>query len=71
MKAPVVALGLALAMLMPHQDTTEKPTMPEVGKPAPTFRLNNHEGKAITIAPREEEPTWTVLAFFPKAATPG
>ena len=71
MKAQVVALGLALATLVPHQDTAKKPTLPEVGKPAPAFRLNSHTGQAVTVDPKEEGETWTVLAFFPKAATPG
>lgn len=71
MKAHVVALGLALATLALHQDTPKKPVLPEIGKPAPALRLNNHLGKAVTVGPDEEEATWTVLAFFPKAATPG
>ena len=71
MKTQAVALGLALATLVPHQDTAEKPTLPTIGQPAPVFRLNNHLGRATTVGPREEEATWTVLAFFPKAATPG
>ena len=74
MKAQAAALGLALATLVPHQDTAKKPALPEVGQPAPTLRLNNHQGKAVAISPTgpaDEEKTWTVLAFFPKAATPG
>lgn len=70
MKAAMAVLGLALATLVPHQETT-KPTKPEIGKPAPSLRLNNHAGKAVTVGPDEAEKTWTVLAFFPKAATPG
>ncbi len=44
--------------------------MPEVGQPAPKLRLNNHEGK-LTEVPAGEDFDWTVLAFYPKAATPG
>ena len=71
MKAHAAVLGLALATLLPHQETAKAPPMPEVGQPAPALRLNNHAGKAVTVGPNEKEKTWTVLAFFPKAATPG
>jgi len=71
MKVHVAALGLALATLVPHQDTPKQPVLPEIGKPAPALRLNNHLGRAVTVGPGEEKKTWTVLAFFPKAATPG
>lgn len=40
-----------------------------VGKPAPVFALNDHNGKAVRVG--GESDLWTVLAFFPKAATPG
>ena len=43
--------------------------LPEIGKPAPTFRLNDHTGKATPFGGKR--PGWSVLAFFPKAATPG
>ena len=43
---------------------------PEVGKPAPAFRLNDHAGVARRVGPGAEK-TWVVLAFFPKAMTPG
>ena len=42
---------------------------PEVGKPAPTLRLNDHHGEIVELGGKREN--WTVLAFFPKAATPG
>ena len=71
MKAPIAVLALALATLVPHQDKAQAPKRPEVGKPAPAIRLNNHVGTAVTVGPEEEDKTWTVLAFFPKAATPG
>ena len=45
------------------------PAVPAVGKPAPVVRLNDHTGAAVTIGGKAE--TWTVLAFYPKAATPG
>ncbi|MGE3174825.1 MAG: hypothetical protein AB7O97_19500 [Planctomycetota bacterium] len=49
------------------------PPMPAAGQPAPAFRLNDHTGKLVTIggpADRDDAP-WTVVAFYPKAATPG
>jgi len=42
---------------------------PEVGKPAPALRLNDHHGAIVELGGKREN--WTVLAFFPKAATPG
>lgn len=45
------------------------PARPEVGKPAPTFRLNDQEGHAVAVGGASKH--WTALAFFPKAATPG
>ena len=43
---------------------------PEVGDPAPAFRLNDQDGKALSLAQATKD-TWVVLAFYPKAATPG
>ena len=42
--------------------------MPEVGKPAPAFTSKNHEGVDTAFPPKG---AWAVLAFYPKAATPG
>jgi len=56
----------AAALLGPPQRT---PAGPEVGKPAPKIRLNDHAGKIVEIGGAAK--SWTVLAFFPKAATPG
>ncbi len=44
-------------------------TGPVVGKPAPTFRVNDHTGKAVRVGDKSD--AWTVLAFYPMAATPG
>jgi peroxiredoxin Q/BCP len=46
------------------------PAEPEVGKPAPAFRLNDHTGKAVDVG-GPATTSWTVLAFYPKAMTPG
>ena len=65
--APLALAGTMF--LLPGQDT-KKDTGPVVGKPAPTFRLNDHEGKAVSVGANDDA-LWTVLAFYPKAATPG
>ena len=70
MKVPLLALSAALTAMLVAQDRSNSPVLPEIGKPAPTFRLNDHEGRAISIGPTDEA-SWTVLAFYPKAATPG
>ena len=72
MKPLLLALApLALAALPLLQEGQDAPVMPEVGNPAPTFRLNDHTGRAVTIGEESEDGRWTVMAFFPKAATPG
>ena len=43
---------------------------PKVGDPAPGFRLNDQDGQALSLAKATKD-TWVVLAFYPKAATPG
>jgi hypothetical protein len=45
------------------------PKKPELGKPAPPVRLNDHHGNIVELGGKRAN--WTVLAFFPKAATPG
>lgn len=63
--APLLALLTASVHLVP-QDTSRKP---EVGKPAPALRLNDQRGSIVELGGKRTN--WTVLAFFPKAATPG
>ena len=41
-----------------------------VGETAPDFRLNDHEGRAVRLSDFRGK-QWVVLAFFPKAMTPG
>ena len=62
------AFALAAAFILPQQ--VSAPAGPTVGKPAPDLRLNDHNGKAVSLA-GDKRASWTVLAFFPKAATPG
>lgn len=69
MKSTFLA-GLAVLATLFTQDPEPKgPTPPSVGKAAPSLRLNDHTGNAVSLG--GESRTWTVLAFFPKAATPG
>ena len=42
--------------------------MLKVGQKAPSFTCQSHEGKDTTFPPKGQ---WAVLAFYPKAATPG
>jgi len=60
---------LAVLTAFLQDDPGKAPKRPEVGKPAPVFRLNDHTGKIVELGGKSEN--WTVLAFFPKAATPG
>ena len=41
---------------------------PTVGTAAPVIECKNHEGVATSFPPKGQ---WAVLAFYPKAATPG
>ena len=65
------ALAAATLVALPFQEKQEerKPVLPEVGKPAPAFRLNDQTGKAVAVGGEADD--WRVVAFFPKAATPG
>lgn len=60
--------ALPCATLMQSVQEDPKPRA-VVGAMADTFRLNDHAGKLAAIGGEAER--WTVLAFFPKAATPG
>ena len=68
MRHPLLLAAVA-ALALPLQDEPEKPALPEIGGPAPTFRVNDHTGRAVAIGGESER--WSVVAFFPKAATPG
>lgn len=43
--------------------------MPEVGKPAPEFKLKNNEGKEVSL--KDYRGKWVVLYFYPKDFTAG
>jgi hypothetical protein len=68
MKAVLPVLALALVPFLSQEKDSEQ-KLPTVGQPAPVFRLNDHTGKAVEIG--GEADAWRVVAFFPKAATPG
>jgi peroxiredoxin Q/BCP len=63
----MVAAGLACAGA--HAEEEEARDL-RVGDEAPAFRLNDEDGRARSLAKLHEE-AWVVLAFFPKADTPG
>lgn len=60
-----------LALLAPAAlgEEEERVTI-EVSDPAPDFRLNGQDGKAVSLTEARND-GWVVLAFFPKADTPG
>ena len=62
--ATLAAILLAAAALPAQGDP-----FPAIGKPAPVFTVKDHDGKDVTVGGKSE--TWTVLAFYPKAMTPG
>ena len=41
-----------------------------IGDKAPDFTLKNHDGELVTLSSSKEK-KWAILAFFPKAKTPG
>ena len=65
--AAALAVGLALAS---RSARGEAPAGAEVGKPAPSFQLNDDAGKLVEVGGAATK-TWTVLAFYPKAMTGG
>ena len=69
MRSLLLASLVALAALVAQDTAKPSAKRPEIGKPAPAFRLNDQTGKIVALGGKH--PSWTVLAFFPKAATPG
>jgi peroxiredoxin Q/BCP len=61
--------ALVVSALLQAQEEAAAPRRPTVGAPAPVFRLNDHEGHAVPLGGERE--AWTVVAFYPKAMTPG
>lgn len=72
MQKTMIAALLLLAPLCvqdPQDAKKKEPVVPQVGQTAPAFRLNDHTGRAVQVGGPAK--TWTVVAFYPKAATPG
>jgi peroxiredoxin Q/BCP len=67
-----LAALVGLALLFSFARAEEAPATEglEPGAPAPPFRLNDHEGKAVALGGGKGH-GWFVLAFYPKASTPG
>ena len=66
----LVTVVAALATATALADDDGKKKKPTVGDTAPDFRLNDHTGKAYRLS-EAGEGRWIILAFFPKADTPG
>ena len=63
-------VGLVAAFTLTQDpEPVRKPAPPKVGDAAPAFRLNDNEGNDVSIGGKSD--TWTVVAFYPKARTPG
>ena len=69
MRVSILALSLLCLPLATQEQDKRVPAKVEVGQAAPVFRLNDHLGEAVQVG--GETDLWTVLAFYPKAATPG
>lgn len=70
MKSSLLLTLAALPLLWQQSKPVEaRPAAPVVGKAAPTFRLNDQAGQAVSVGGKAEQ--WTVVAFYPKAMTPG
>jgi len=69
MKYAPLALLLTSALLLVQDEQAPGPRPPAVGDPAPTFRLNDQDGNLRAVGGEAE--LWTVVAFYPKAMTPG
>ena len=69
-ESPMRFRWLATLLLVPLALQDSRPSaVPEVGTPAPAFRLNDHTGQIIAFGGKTDG--WTVLAFYPKASTSG
>lgn len=69
MKIAALLLLLAPALFLFQGEEGSGPDRPAVGEPAPAFRLNDQNGHLVRVGGKSE--SWTVVAFFPKALTPG
>jgi cytochrome oxidase Cu insertion factor (SCO1/SenC/PrrC family) len=65
----LLAAGLAPAQEKKDQQKEKKEPI-KVGVKAPEFTLKNHKDKEV-ILKKVLEKEWVVLAFYPRASTPG
>jgi thioredoxin-dependent peroxiredoxin len=65
----LTALFICLSMLIASAIGAADSALPEVGKPAPDFKLKNDEGKDISL--KDYQGKWVVLYFYPKDFTSG
>ena len=67
----LVPLAVSFAAQEPTQRRPDKPppATAVVGQAAPAFRLNDHLGELVKVG--GESKNWIVIAFYPKAMTPG
>jgi hypothetical protein len=68
-KSAALILAGAVVLVGPVVPQQAKQPTAAVDQAAPAFRVNDHLGKAVSVGGESE--SWTVVAFFPKAATPG
>lgn len=71
MRSVLTAVLLCLPVMAqtPKPAPAPKALVAEVGKAAPSFRVNDDTGAMTKVG--GEAKTWTVLAFYPKASTGG
>ena len=69
MKIAILTGLIGLVLFSFQGQTAKQPAPLELNNPAPSFRLNDHTDKSIAVGVKQKH--WTVLAFYPKALTPG
>ncbi len=67
----LIAVVATLAASYPNVATDAADEPLRVGDMAPPLTLNDQQGKAVSLKRLREKDTWTVLAFYPRAGTPG
>ncbi len=68
-RGPVAAATWAAATLLLVAAAAARAETPQVGTPAPAFKLQDQTGKWVSLA--EQRGKWVVLYFYPKDNTPG
>jgi len=71
-----ILLSLLCALAIPAAAQEPKPKPIKIGKPAPDFKLKNQLGKQVQLAAfkkktKKRGARWVLMAFYPKAGTPG